>query len=67
MKINGQCKFVMGACLGYLWCAWCMIDYPAKPYNMLAKFFIGLWTILGLALIDQTIELRREKRERGSK
>jgi hypothetical protein len=61
MRANGQCKFVMGAMLGFLWCAWAMVDMEAKPYNFLAKFIIGLWSILGLALIDQAIERRRTK------
>lgn len=62
MKANGQCKFFIGAMLGYLWCAWCMIDYLSKPYSFLAKFLIGLYSVLAIALIDQAIERRRTKR-----
>lgn len=66
MSACGQCKFVMGAMLGFLWCAWSMVDIEAKPYNFIAKFFIGLWAILGIALIDQAIERRRANRRRNA-
>jgi cytosine/uracil/thiamine/allantoin permease len=67
MRANGQCKFVMGAMLGFLWCAWAMVDLETKPYNFLAKFVIGLWAILGIALIDQWIENKWPKADQGGK
>ena len=66
MSANGQCKFVMGAMLGFIWCVWTMEDLQ-HPYRFLAKFFIGLYAILGLALIDQAIENRRTKAEGSTK
>ena len=62
MNANGQCKFVMGAMLGFIWCVWSVYDIAAKPYNFIAKFGIGMVAIFVLALIDQAIENRRERR-----
>lgn len=62
MIINGQCKFVMGAMLGFIWCVWTVEDLQ-HPYRFIAKFFLSLYGVLIIALIDQGIENRRARRE----